>query len=89
MMTECTVEMGSLERPTRFQVNPVGGSQANTVHQNGNGGSNVTGDSVGGEDTTDGSRELYRRIPDHDVEANECDTFREDAANLVTRRQSR
>lgn len=86
MMTECTVEMGSLERPTRFQVNPVGGSQANTVQQNGNGVSNVTG---GGEDTTDGSHEVYRRIPDPDAEANEYDTFPEDAANMVTRRQSR
>lgn len=87
MMTECTVEMGSLERPTRFQVNPVGGSQTNTVHQNGNGVSNVVNGA--GEDTTDGSHEVYRRIPDPDTEANENDTFPEDAANMVTRRQSR
>lgn len=87
-MTECSVEMGSLERPTRFQVNPVGGSQTNTAHPNGNGVSNLTG-AGDGEDTTDGSHEVYRRIPEPDAEANEYDTFPEDAANMVTRRQSR
>lgn len=84
MMTECTVEMGTIERPTRFQVNPVGsgGDSVNGTQLNG-------GDSKIDDSKNGGSHEIYRRIPEIDIEASEYDTFPEDAANIVLRRQSR
>lgn len=95
MTDDCTVEMGSLERPTRFQVKPVRGSTGNVIQkQNGNGSNssqltkNIDNNDV---DMIDGVEfDQYRRIPDHDAESNENDTFPVDGTNVVTsRRQSR
>lgn len=106
MTDDCTVEMGSLERPTRFQVKPVRGSTGNAIVQqqngNGSGGGGVvvannssnqltTTVTVDGVDMIDGvAFDQYRRLPDHDAEANENDTFPVDGTQVVTsRRQSR
>ncbi|KAJ6635705.1 Bumetanide-sensitive sodium-(potassium)-chloride cotransporter [Pseudolycoriella hygida] len=60
-MSDSTVELSNIDRPTRFHVNPV--------------------DRMSKE----AAAEVYRKIVENDCEANECDTFPEEAANIVRR----
>lgn len=78
-MTDCTVEIGSIDRPTRFQVNPVG-------NNNNNSGAAIIEPNQQQQIT----QEFYRRIPENDIEANEYDTFPEDGSTkIISRRPSR
>lgn len=60
-MSDSTVELSNVDRPTRFHVNPV--------------------DRMSKE----AAAEVYRKIVENDCEANESDTFPEDAATIVRR----
>lgn len=96
---ECTVDIGSADRPTRFQVNPVGG---NTNQQNGTSiptieTTTIAVDPVAAQPDSEGHEMLRLRHPASasllDVEAaNEVDSFPETGSGakiISSRPQSR
>ena len=67
------IELGAVDRPNRFQVNPVN-------HKN---------DNNKDKKADRNSQEIYRRLPNTDGEVLEDDTFNEDHPQIVNKRQSR
>lgn len=70
-----SIELGLVDRPNRFQVNPVnhkndGGKDKNNINER-------------------NSQEIYPRLPNPDGETIEDDTFNEEATQIVNKRPSR
>ncbi|KAH8371230.1 hypothetical protein KR093_006675 [Drosophila rubida] len=82
MSDTASFEMGSVDRPNRFQVNPVNHQKNNNENNE-----NRKSHALPTEPDSDGPHEVYRRLTNIDGDLLEDDTF--DATQLLNKQQPR